>query len=110
MAQNPLDQMCDAIAGCETLAFLDLSTRMVLLKNSATPASQDMLNAICAEAEQVLKSGAVGLVASRERLTIFLRSATMPSDALCCVCAIGTDVEAVLSMGQSCLAEIGGGA
>ncbi len=110
MAQNLLDQLCDKIAGCETLAFFDLSTRMVLLKNSGTPQSQDALNTMCKEAEVVLEDGAVSLLGSDTQFTIYLRSDKVPTDVLCCVCALDTDVEDVLTLGQTCLEEIGGGA
>ena len=108
MAQNPLDQLYEALDGCETLAFLHLTTRTVLLKNEATPESQDALNALCVEAALVLKDGPVGLLANSDRLTLFLKSNTLPSDALCCVCAKDTDVERFLALGQTCLAELGG--
>lgn len=108
MAQNPLDQLCDDIAGCETLAFFDLSTRTVLLKNTSSTETQDTLNALCGTAALMLEDGATGMVATPEGLTVFLRSASMPSDVLCCVCATDTDIDHVLAAGQTCLDELGG--
>ncbi|MEM9585210.1 MAG: hypothetical protein AAGA08_19040 [Pseudomonadota bacterium] len=110
MAQNPLDQLYAQISGCDTLAYFDLSTRIVLLKNTETRESQDSLNDLCAEANVVLRDGDISLLASADRLTLYLRSTSIPNDVLCCICAPDTDVAQVISLGQSCLNEITGGA
>lgn len=109
MAQQVLDSLCEQIEGCETLAFVDLSTRMVLITNSQTPESQDTLNAMCQDAALVLKNGQTAMTGSAGRLQVFLRAEQVPNDALCCVCTTGTDMAALLSAAKTCLSEISDG-
>jgi hypothetical protein len=110
MVQNALDAACAENEGCETLAFIDLSTRMALVTNSDTPESQDTLNTLCAEAALMLLSGDVALVGTKNRLHLFLRSDTDRSDALCCICSPSTDVAKLIPTAQACLSKISGAA
>ncbi len=108
MVQDALDKVCNGTEGCESLAFVDLSTRMVLVANADTPESQDTLNLLCAEAAVLLNEGQIAMAATAEHVHVFLRSAADPSDALCCICAPGTDFAAFVPVAQACLAEISG--
>lgn len=109
MVQTALNALCDQFDGCDTVAFADLSTRMVLVTNSQTPESQDTLNALCQEADQLLQGGNQALVGTSTQLRLFVRATAEPSDALCCVCDISTDVAALLPALQTCLEGISSG-
>ena len=108
MVQDALNAVCDDIEGCESLAFVDLSTRMVLVSNASTPESQDTLNMLCAEAALLLETGQIAMAASSDHVHLFMRSPTEPSDALCCICAPGTNFSALVPAAQACLSTISG--
>jgi len=109
MVQDALDRVCNGTDGCESLAFVDLTTRMVLVSNADTPESQDTLNLLCAEAAVLLDEGQIAMAATADRVHVFLRSPADPSDALCCICAPATDFAAFVPAAQACLAAISGG-
>jgi len=71
MVQDALDRVCNGTEGCESLAFVDLSTRMVLVSNADTPESQDTLNLLCAEAARHrfcgIRAGRAGLSRRNQR-------------------------------------------
>ncbi|WP_296371690.1 hypothetical protein [Yoonia sp.] len=117
---DDLDALQDRHAGCETVAFADLSTQMVLVTNSQTQLRRETLDMLCAEAAIVLgdakmvmlgaNPGNVAFVATKNQLRIFLRSESEPSDVLCCVCAPNLDVPGFLSDARPCLEKISHGA
>ncbi|MEL6410773.1 MAG: hypothetical protein AAGK67_12520 [Pseudomonadota bacterium] len=109
MGQQTLDELCEKIAGCETLAFIDVSTRMVLLKNAASPESQDFLNAMCREASFLLEGGTTAMVTTKDRLKLFLRSEIEPTDVLCCICAVDTEIKELIPAAKDCLSAISTG-
>ena len=109
MVQEALNALCDKFDGCETLAYADLSTRMVLVTNSKTPESQDTLNALCQEADLLLKSGDCAISGSAGQMHLFVRATKEPSDALCCKCTAGTDFAGLIPALQSCLDSISDG-
>lgn len=119
MATEDLDALRSQFPKCETLAFADLSTDMVLLTNSDTPRAREALNALCAAAAQSLgrpgtpnfgdSESDTALIATRDELTIFLRAPNEPGDVLCCVCAPDLDVSAFLLAARPTLQKISGG-
>lgn len=109
MVQKALDLLCDQFKGCETLAFVDLSTHMVLVANSTSPESQDTLNTMCRDAGAMLKSGNSALAGSDKRLLLFLRAEAEPSDALFCVCDLNTDLDEFMPSAQECLNSLSNG-
>ena len=120
MVADALDRLHDKYPGCETLAFADLSTTMVLITNSGTTFRREALDALCSEA--ALTFGAAGapaiggddamtaFVATRDQLRIYIRDAREPNDALCCVCSHDLAVDSFLNDARACLQEISNGA
>ena len=119
MASDELDALNSKFPGCETLAFADLATKMILVTNSANERSREALDRLCAEASLML--GEVGkpplgegtsdiaLSASRGQVRIFLRAETEPNDVLCCICKSDLDLTAFLTEARSELHKISGG-
>ncbi|MEM6407972.1 MAG: hypothetical protein AAF700_06085 [Pseudomonadota bacterium] len=110
MAQKVLDLLCEEVTGCKTAAFVDLSTRMVLVTNGANTESQDTLNAMCQEAELMLVGGDTAMVATNGHMRLYLRGEREPNDALCCVCAMDTNFSELIAKAKSSLSEISGDA
>ncbi|WP_439154385.1 hypothetical protein [Yoonia sp.] len=119
MVVDDLDALQDQFAGCETIAFADLSTQMVLVTNSQTQFRRETLDMLCAEAALALghtdkptlgdQAGDAAFVATKSQLRIFLRAQAEPSDVLCCVCAPDIDVPGFLSAALPCLEKISNG-
>jgi len=119
MATEELDALHSQFPQCETLAFADLSTDMILVTNTAAPQAREALDALCADAAKSLgKPGNpnfgdgdsdTALIATRDQLTIFLRANGEPTDVLCCVCKPGLDVSAFLSVARPTLQKISSG-
>ena len=120
MVVDALDALQNKFAGCETVAFADLSTQMILVTNSETQYRRETLDMLCAEAALALGSknkpmlgdqaGDAAFVATRNQLRIFLRASQEPSDVLCCVCAPDIDIAGFLSDARPCLEKISNGA
>lgn len=120
MATEDLDALHAQFPLCETIAFADLSTEMILVTNSETPHQREALNALCEDAVKSLgKPGTpnfgdaesdTALVATRDRLTLFLRAAEEPTDVLCCISKPNLDVAAFLNAARPILQKISGGA
>lgn len=120
MVADVLDTLKDSFAGCETIAFADLSTQMILITNTNTSYRREALDNLCAEAALSLgnaKKIAIGtapsttaIVAGPDQLRVFLRAEKEPSDVLCCVTQPGVDMAAFLPAARACLEQISGGA
>ena len=116
MTKAALDQLKDQYPGCETLAFADLSTQMVLLSNADSSLPREALDALCAEAALVFgtkSAPAVGdtpattaLIATPALLRIYLRDIEEPSDALCCICRHDIPLDAFVNDARACLERI----
>ncbi len=119
MVVDELDALQDRFDGCETLAFADLSTQMILVTNSATTYRREGLDILCAEAALTLGAGkqlpfgdtpgTAAFVASKDQLRIYLRASQEPTDVLCCVCDTDLDVDAFLQDALPCLDKISSG-
>lgn len=87
--------------GCRSLAYVDLSARLVLFSDSDLPAPpQEALDALCLRAARLL-SGPIAAAAGQAlaldappgealalqggRIELFLRAPDAPDEALCCV-------------------------
>lgn len=120
MVVDELDALQHKFAGCDTVAFADLSTQMVLVTNSETPFRRETLDMLCAEAGLALggqntpmlgdQTSDTAFVATGNQLRIFLRAQAEPTDVLCCVCAPDLDVTAFLNDARACLEKISNGA
>lgn len=119
MVLKLLDNLHDQFPGCETVAFADLSTLVILVTNSDTPHHREELDALCAEAAAsfgppqapALGSTPAGMVfvATPDRLRIYLRDADEPDDALCCVCSHDIAIPQFLAAARACLEKISHG-
>lgn len=119
MVVDELDALSGKFEGCRTVAFADLSSQMILVTNSASKLSREVLDALCAEAIFMLgrsKKQAFGtepstlaVVAGRQDMYVFIRAAAEPHDALCCICAAETDLDAFVADARQCLERISGG-
>jgi len=119
MVVDDLDALQDKFEGCETVAFADLSTQMILVANTEANHRRETLDRLCAEAVLALgtaKKPGLGntasntaLVATNSQLRIFLRAPNEPSDVLCCVCKPDVDVALFLSDARPCLERISSG-
>lgn len=106
MVQEVLDAVCETFDSCETLAYADLSTRLVLATNSETDQRRDALNALCAQAEVVLEGGNISVIATASGFRLFLRDHSEPMDGLICLCGLQTDMAKFIPVAQQCLSEI----
>ncbi|MGB3147870.1 MAG: hypothetical protein WBA91_08960 [Paracoccaceae bacterium] len=116
MVTGELDALKERFPACETLAFADLSTGMVLVTNSDTPLERRGLDQLCGEAELLLggagsrplgeKPAAMALVSSQDRVRLFLRAGQEPNDALCCVVTPELDLAAFLPAADATLQKI----
>ncbi|MEJ6402970.1 hypothetical protein [Yoonia sp. 2307UL14-13] len=119
MVVEDLDALQGKFDGCETLAFADLSTQMILVTNSDTDYRREALDRLCAEAALALgtkKKLAMGdttssaaFIATKGQLRIYLRATGEPADVLCCVCKPDMDVASFLSDARPCLEKISSG-
>ncbi|WP_296422862.1 hypothetical protein [Yoonia sp.] len=120
MVVDELDALQGKFAGCETLAFADLSTQMILVTSTDTSYRRETLDILCAEAALALGTAErpqlgvsesnTAFVATKNQLRIFLRAIEEPTDVLCCVCKPDVDVAAFLSDARPCLEKISNGA
>ncbi|MEL6682717.1 MAG: hypothetical protein AAFQ09_08730 [Pseudomonadota bacterium] len=120
MVVDALDALQSSFAGCETLAFADLSTQMILVTNSATTSPREALDALCKEAALTLGTKgtiAIGsdqstaaIIAGEDQLRVFMRASEEPADVLCCVCQPDVDVAGFIPAARACLEQISGGA
>ena len=119
MVSDDLDALHSKFPACETLAFADLSTKMILVTNTDSPHQREALDTLCAEAALTLGPAgnpAIGdspsdaaFIATRDQIKIFLRAESEPTDVLCCICQPDLDIPAFLSEARPCLQKISGG-
>lgn len=116
MVSDELDALQARFPECETLAYADLTTGMILVTNSHTPLERNALNRLCAEATAVLGTGEAppmgsttaetALVSDQEGVRLFLRAPGLPNDALLCVGKAGLDLAAFSPEAKACLQRI----
>lgn len=119
MVANELDALREEHDGCQTIAFGDLSTQMILVTDTKSTLPRETLNSLCAQGALALgrtDKQAVGTMPSRmalladtTALRIFLRAEDEPNDVLCCICAPDVDVEKFVANAKECLHRIIGG-
>lgn len=115
-----MEALRNAVPGCLSVAFADLSTGLVLSVSAARRQPQEEVDALCAMAVALL-DGPVAQGAARvldgpvncavamqgHRCFAFLRSADDPVEALCCLGGSDLDPEALFAAGRMTLAGIG---
>lgn len=109
MVQKALNAVCNTFDGCETLAYADLSTQLVLATNETASQTRDALNDLCAEAKLVLDAGHLAVVGTGSGFRLFFRDRSEPSDCLICVCSFKADLSKLFPAAQQCLADIASG-
>ncbi|MFP7675474.1 hypothetical protein ACG74X_19160 [Marivita sp. S0852] len=109
MVRQALDAVCETFEGCETLAYADLSTQLVLATNGNNTQAQDGLNALCEEAALMLDGGHIGIVGTQTGFRLFLRDFDEPNDGLICLCTLQTDMDGLLPAARKCLSQIASG-
>ena len=116
MVVDELDKLVEAHEGCTTVAFADLSTRMVLVTNSLSTMPREVLDRICVQAAVTLGDAgkttlgempaSMALAADKSSVHLFLRATDEPSDVLCCVCSTDVDFDKIVAQAQACLRRI----
>ncbi|MDO6590947.1 hypothetical protein DS901_11130 [Loktanella sp. D2R18] len=119
MVVDDLDALQEKFAVCDTIAFADLSTQMILVTNSATSLPREGLDNLCAEAALTMgtkrrqflgtEPSSSAVVASRGQVRLFLRAKAEPNDILCCVSADELDINAFLAEAQPLLEKLSTG-
>ena len=119
MAVDELDALSGKFEGCRTLAFADLSAQMILVTNSTSTLSREVLDDLCAEAILMLglngkmalgtQPSTLAMVVGQNDMHVFVRSTIEPNDALCCICSSQIDLDAFLQDARLCLERISGG-
>ena len=118
--QRALDDLRQRHPRCLTVAFVDLSSGLVLCHSEAEKTPQERLDALCRAAQAALTgspleaptaadrpgTARLALEAEPAATRLYLRSASDPSDALCAVCAPDIDMDSFLQSALSSLHEI----
>jgi hypothetical protein len=123
IVSEQLDQLGVQFPDCDIAAFADLSTGMVLSARVVGKVSQERLDELCMSAMDVLDGQTADNVTrtmwpkssdrircavrfQTDQVELFLRSAQMPEDALCLVCATKVDLPALISVAEDTLSRI----
>lgn len=117
MVSDELDALQSRFPDCETLAYADLTTGMVLVTNRATPLERHGLNRLCADAALVLGAAETAppfgtspatsaVVSDQDGVSLFLRAEGQPGDALLCVGRGGLDLATFIPEARACLQRI----
>ena len=114
-----LDEMREAVDGCDLVAIADLSSQMVLRASSATKRGQEEIDALTdaaltalagpiAEGAMALTGGApaTAVTMTQSDMHVFLRSLTGRSEALIAICAPDANVSKIVDHGRDTLDRI----
>ncbi|MEM9970415.1 MAG: hypothetical protein AAF762_04890 [Pseudomonadota bacterium] len=114
-----LDDMRSEVAGCDLVAFADLSSQMVLCTSSATKRAQEEIDALTGAASLTLEGAvadgagaltggapATAVTMTQADLHVFLRNPAAANEALICVCAPDADVSKIVDCGRATLDRI----
>lgn len=116
-----LKALQDEFIDCQIAAYVDLSAKMVLSSSTQLAVPQEKLDLLCQKAAAILAnedaatflSGDAAeplqsaIIVLGDSVNVFHRSPADPDEALCCVCAVGVDIETFLSSAQNGVAAIG---
>ena len=116
MIAKMLDDLREKFPACKTLVYADLGTQMALVNSSAHTVGREILNDLCAQASSVLgpsdqpvlgaRPCMTAITANQDATLIFLRTASHPDEALCCICDRVIDLQEFLPSAQYCLTTI----
>lgn len=117
-----LDAMRADLKGCALVAYTDLTSQLVLSTSAATKPVQEEMNALSKAAQLALDgdyaqsaapswggtaSAEVAVLMTGAEVRLFLRAPANPSEALMCVCAADTDLDAAVTQARAVLQRIG---
>lgn len=116
-----LDAIRAEMQGCTLVAYADLSSQLVLCTSAAAKPAQEEMNAL-SKAAQLALDGAyaegaapswnatapaeLSVLMTGSEARLFLRAPENPVEALMCVCAPDTDLEAAVTQARAALARI----
>jgi hypothetical protein len=118
---DSLGAVVKAFPQARVVAFADLSSSMILASQGRDDVTQEHLDRLCQQARASfddplfsLSVEAFGephgaLVVGQDSLRVFLRSESEPSDALCCICDHGIDLEGFVAKIRETLDSISAG-
>lgn len=119
MVVAELDTLRKTSTSCQTVAFADLSTQMILVTDTQSTLPREALDTLCKQAASVLDvsgKAALGvnparmaLVADKTSVRLFFRAPDEPSDVICCVCTPDVDVAQFVADATDCLNRISNG-
>lgn len=117
-----LDQLRTKMPECVAVAFADLSAQMVLSVSTRTRQPQEALDNLSVAAADLLngpvaepftgtlaaENAGIGhaVTQTRSETRIYVRSATDPAEALCCICGPTVDISAVLRHARDAMLNI----
>lgn len=116
-----LDAMRADVRGCALVAYTDLTSQLVLCASAASKPVQEEMNALSQAAQLTLDGpyaeGAaavwdattpaeVSILMTGSEARLFLRSPSNTAEALVCVCAADTDLEAAVIEARATLQRI----
>ncbi|MGB8621589.1 MAG: hypothetical protein WCD16_02110 [Paracoccaceae bacterium] len=120
---NHLESLRQKFPECETAAFGDISTGLILTVRSEHKQPQERLDRLCLTAQELLDGRTAALAApalslggdplqvalsiTGDKIELFLRSPEVPTDALCFVCARDVDIDALIASASAGLRDIG---
>lgn len=104
-----LDRIREELEGCKTLAFADLTTKMILCASAPQPPNQEYLDALCSTAADMLDGEVAAqmapvmssngddlvrraIIIQPHEIVVFVRSPLAPEDALCGLCSPNVDL------------------
>jgi len=116
MVVDELDKLLEGNEGCRTVAFADLSTRMILVTDTWSNLPREVLDRVCAQAAILLgvdgkatlgdMPAKLALAADQSSVHLFIRAEDEPNDVLCCVCNVDVNVNELMVRAQDCLQRI----
>ena len=110
-----LTDLCAAFPACRAVAYCDLMTGMVLCSSTRIKTPQEQLDQLGQTATDLLDSDFMlagptqnAVLVQGGDIWLVLRSATQPTEALCCECSLDIDLDRLLHHAARILAEISG--
>jgi hypothetical protein len=119
MVVDELDKLRKSSTSCQTIAFADLSTQMILVTDTLSTLPREALDKLCKQAASLLgangkvalgaRPSRMALVANDTSVRLFLRASDEPNDVLCCVCTPSVDLDKFVADATGCLNRISDG-
>ena len=116
MTPDMLKSLRAQVPDCDLIVYADLGSRTVLSADSALRYPQEHLDALCHCAADLFGAATGSDTAATEQVLFFgptggrgfFRNLAEPGEALCCICAAGTDIDALTAAFTEALAGAAG--